>query len=308
MTELHQFLTDTEAEKLICLDAEFADGRYMLELSVSDARGKLIYNQRFRPDKISDWGTVPHGITPAMVADAPLFKQCVPEIQRIIDKAEYITGFALINDFRRLSSEGISIAPDKKIIELKDWFWTLYGRDKGFDYQNGISNQSVATELGIEVDEEKLHGSDYDIELSLSSLNRLLQHASAIQARSLDEFYDAVTARFRVYKEEYDREQSAGFCSIQQKENGYWIKFNKKRPRESASLVAVIEVESRKEAMLYMSKLFLNHIEEGSFFIDKLTKAKLQKFKEYSNTFSAEDREVQSKLLKLASKFSASRQ
>ena len=45
MTELHPFLANIEASKLICLDAEFADGRYMLELSISDARGQLIYNK-----------------------------------------------------------------------------------------------------------------------------------------------------------------------------------------------------------------------------------------------------------------------
>lgn len=304
MTELHPLLAAIEASKLICLDAEFADGRYMLELSISDAAGDIIYNKRFKPAKISDWGVIPHGITPAMVADAPLFRDCIEEIQAIIDYADYISGFALENDFRRLRNEGISIAEDKKVIEVKDWFWTVYGLAHGFDYQKGISNQSVAAELGITVDEDRLHASDYDIELSLSSLNRILYHADTGSANSFDGLYEAVMAKFRVDKEEYDRQQSAGYCSILQKDDGYWIKFNKNRPYESRSLIALIEVESRKEAMIYMSKLFLNRIEEGNFFVEKLSNAKLEKFKSYSNTFSPEDREVQSKLLRLAGKFS----
>lgn len=303
MTDIHPFLTQISADRLICLDAEFADGRYMLELSISNAQGKLIYNRRFKPEKISDWGTIPHGITPAMVSDAPLFRHCLKEIQAIIDRADYITGFALENDFRRLQAEDIVIPESKKVIEVKDWFWSLYGLDHGFDYQKGVSNQSVATELGIAIEEDKLHASDYDIELSLSSLNELLKRADTSAASSLDDYYPAVMDKFKADKEEYDRQQSAGFCSILQKDNGYWIKFNKNRPFPSRGLIAVIEVESRKEAMLYMSKLFLNHIEEGNFFVEKLSNAKLEKFKAYSNTFSAEDREVQSKLLKLAGKF-----
>jgi hypothetical protein len=52
-----------------------------------------------------------------------------------------------------------------------------------------------------------------------------------------------------------------------------------------------------------MSQLFLNRIEDSSFFVEKISRAKLEKFKAYSNTFSAEDGAVQSKLLKLAGKF-----
>ena len=65
----------------------------------------------------------------------------------------------------------------------------------------------------------------------------------------------------------------------------------------------MIKVESRKEAKLFMSQLFLNRIEDSSFFVEKISRAKLEKFKAYSNTFSAEDGAVQSKLLKLAGKF-----
>ncbi len=303
MTELHPFLANIEASKLICLDAEFADGRYMLELSISDARGQLIYNKRFKPDRISDWGTVPHGITPAMVADAPRFCNCVKEIQCIIDNADYITGFALENDFRRLSAEGVVIPADKKVIEVKDWFWVLHGLSHGFDYHKGVSNHSVAQELGIDTDESRLHASDYDIELSLSSLNSLLFKADTSAAASLDEYYPAVMDRFKVEKEAYDRQQSAGFCYIVQKENGYWVKFNQNKPRQSSSIIAMIKVESRKEAKLFMSQLFLNRIEDSSFFVEKISRAKLEKFKAYSNTFSAEDGAVQSKLLKLAGKF-----
>lgn len=303
MTDLHPFLAQIEANRLICLDAEFADGRYMLELSISNASGQLIYNRRFKPARIAEWGTIPHGITPAMVADAPHFSRCISEIQTIIDTADYITGFALENDFRHLRAEGIHIPDEKKVIEVKDWFWILHGQKHGFDYQKGVSNQNVAAELGIEADESRLHASDYDIELSLSSLNRLLHSADTSAFVSLDAMYPAVMEHFKVEKEKYDRQQSAGFCYIVRKENGYWVKFNQNRPRPSSSIIALIEVESRKEAKLYMSQLFLNRIEDGSFFVEKISNAKLEKFKAYSNRFSAEDSAVQSKLLRLAGKF-----
>lgn len=303
MTDLHPFLARIEPSRLICLDAEFADGRYMLELSISDATGRLIYNRRFKPVRISGWGTIPHGITPQMVADAPHFSKCIGEIQNIIDRADYITGFALENDFRHLRAEGIHIPDTKKVIEIKDWFWILHGLNHGFDYQKGVSNQSVAAELGIEADESRLHASDYDIKLSLSSLNRLLQRSDTSAFDSLDLMYPAVMEHFNIEKEKYDRQQSAGFCYIVRKENGYWVKFNQNRPHPNSSIVAMIEVESRKEAKLYMSQLFLNRIEDGSFFVEKISNAKLEKFKAYSNRFSSEDSAMQSKLLRLAGKF-----
>ena len=84
----------------LCLDAEFASSRdilEMLELSIADSEGKLIYNHRFKPARMRRWNLIPHGIKPAMVDHEPSFASCRPSIQRILDGADYLMGLSLIH-------------------------------------------------------------------------------------------------------------------------------------------------------------------------------------------------------------------
>ena len=92
----------------ICLDAEFAEGVEMLELAIMSGDGRMIYTQRFRPATLRRWRSYPHGITPEMVENEPLFAECRQEIQSIIDAASHVIGFAVAeNDLRKLRQEGI---------------------------------------------------------------------------------------------------------------------------------------------------------------------------------------------------------
>lgn len=298
-------MTDMEPSRLISLDAEFADGRYMLELSICDATGKTVYSRRFRPEKIRRWGLVPHNITPAMVKDCPRFRDCIPEIRKIIERADYVAGFALDNDLKILKAENLPIPPEKKIIELKDWFWLLYGKDHGLDYSNGIGNQRVATELGIEVAEERLHSSEYDACVSLQSLLRLLPEArkDAPEGEDFDGMYSRITALFEKEKDLYDRRQSAGWCFILHEGDGFRFRINRDEPSDDPSMIAKIHVENRKQAMLDLGTMLYGKIREGSFAFPRLSEKKLKQFLSYSNSYSPEEKAIASKLMQLARKF-----
>lgn len=326
MKNPHPFLKSLDPAKVICLDAEFAQGYSsagqtlaMLELSISDANGDLIYSSRFRPERFRRWRLNPHNISPADVAGAPRFRKCLPEIQRIIDNADYITGFALENDFRRLNDEGIVIPDDKRIIELRDWFWILYGKDHGMDYAEGIGNEKVAETLGIEVEEALVHASAYDIHLSLESLNALLHYAHPADAGDdetksgsgrkkcdavdMKSFYEDTMKRFKAEKEEYDRERAAGFCYIVKKGEGYIMKCVVEEPKGRDDIVACTRVADRKKALIDLSQMFTGHAVQGNVMIRNLSEAKLKRFKSYSNTYDAEAGPLQAKLLRLAQAF-----
>ena len=301
----HKLLADMDPGRLICIDAEFAAGKYMLELSITDNRGTVIYEQRFKPVDIKSWHTVPHNITPEMVADKPAFKDCIEDIRKILQQADYVMGFALENDIHHMANEGLVLPKGKKIIELRDWFWTLYGRGHGLDYAQGISNQSIAGHLGVDVDEALLHGSAYDTQLTMSAFTKLISVSEEIPADidSFEKLYRWFKKLYAIKKEEYDRERSAGYCFIRKIPSGFHLKSNREGPGKDNDLIACVKVEDRKMAMIYFSNLFLGKVVDGNFTFARLSAPKLAKFKAYSNTFTTDTQHDSSQLLKLARKF-----
>lgn len=302
--DMEEFPDLADPGRLLSIDAEFADGRFMLELSICDARGETVYSRRFKPSKIKTWQAYPHNITPQMVHDAPAFADCIAEISDIISRAAYITGFALENDIRKLEAEGLRIPRHVRIIELREWFWTLYGQSHGLDLTQGIGNQRVAEELGIEVDDSSLHSSAYDAQVSVRSLARLVaSHTGCLpEAHSMAELVDAVTEKFAADKDAYDRRMSAGYCFITSDGDRYRLKSSRNRPDDN-DIIAMIHVEDRKEAMVYFSNLFLGRIIEGNLSLPKLTDRKLAMFRKYTNSYTPEGKQIASKLMQLARKY-----
>lgn len=299
----HKLLREMRSRQFIAMDAEFADGRYMLELSIYDNSGELIYNQRFRPKRISTWRLDPHNITPEDVKDMPYFSECIADIQNIIDESEFILGFDLKNDIKVLRREGISISSDKSIVELRDWFWMLYGSRHDFDYENRVSNESVAKALDVEVelDESKLHSAHYDTMLSLLSFSRLMDYLNEINIRpeSFEDAYSQFQPLYKASKDIYDAENAAGYCYIRSTGDRYLIDYSSESPEEDDRIIASIHVANKKRAKIDISALFLGRNVAGKFKVDKISPAKLSKFKSYSNTFNCDDKAYDAKILQL---------
>lgn len=295
-------------DDLICLDAEFANGVEMLELSIINGDEMEVYSSRLKPATLKNWSdSFVHGITPEMVKDAPKFSECRKDIQKIIDHSKYIVGFAVEeNDLSKLQREGIIGIEKKRILEVRDWFWICYGLPNGMDYSQNVGLQSCCESLEIENDSDKAHSSLYDTQVTLKVFKRLFSHFRDKYVTNEDSFEKIVNefkAIFAREKEEYDRKRLKGFCTIIKKGEGYAMKFTKTPPNPENEIVASIEVENKKKAMIYFSQLFTNEIRDGNFLFQRLSAKKLAKFKEYNDVFNAEDVALDNKLFKLAAKF-----
>lgn len=312
-----QLFPDFDPLKCLCLDAEFASARdilEMLELTIVDSEASIIYNHRFRPARLRRWNLVPHNISPAQVAAEPSFASCRPSIQRILDGADYIIGFALDNDIRRLQAEGTRRLDSKKIIEIRDWFWLIYGRDHGLDYAQDIGLARCCAELGIELDPEKAHGAAYDTLQTLNCFHNLLGRFAASHAdhpfTSFDDLVDCFSAEFAPAKEAYDLEAARGFCAIYRNTrpdatHAYrFIATHKAPDTDRSDLVAIIEVSNRRKAILDLSKmLFGKPISSQRFQFDRLTDNALARFLAYTNEADIDQVNFARDLMRLSAAF-----
>ncbi|MCI9042694.1 MAG: hypothetical protein HFJ93_02095 [Muribaculaceae bacterium] len=299
----------------LCLDAEFASSRdilEMLELSIADSEGKLIYNHRFKPARMRRWNLIPHGIKPAMVDHEPSFASCRPSIQRILDGADYLMGFALENDLRRLEAQGTRHLPDKKIIELRDWFWLIYGRDHGLDYTQDIGLSRCCTELGVEIDPEKAHGAAYDTTVTLRCFHVLLERFvdSHGSFDSFEALYDAFAAEVAVAKEAYDIEAAKGHCSIYANtsptaSSPYRFIAGKEAPDpDRTDLIATIPVANRRKAVMDLSKMLTGTVlSSPRFTFRRLSPAMIERFKAYTNSADIAEIDFARNVMKLSAAF-----
>lgn len=297
-----------EAPDCLCLDAEFANGIEMIELSVFDFSGAEIYSRRFKPATLTRWDTSIHGITPDDVSTAPRFSESLGEIQPLFDRCSHILGFAVAeNDIPKLAREGVKGLRKKEILELRDWFWLVYGRSHDLDYSFHISLEKCCTELGLELDPELEHSASYDTANTLKCFHILYNMFAESEGFAPGAPFADVKARFdelfAVAKDEYDRLNSAGFCSIIRRGDEYVFKVNKNRPKERKDTVATIEVASRKEAAIHFSRLFTGSLHSESFTFTRLTARKLAEFQSYTNSYDKEEQDLSSALLKLARKW-----
>ena len=306
---------DFQPLSCLCLDAEFASSRdilEMLELTIADSEGGIIYNHRFKPARMRRWNLIPHGIKPSMVANEPSFASCRPSIQRILDGARYLAGFAIDNDLRRLEAQGVRNLPDKNIIELRDWFWLIHGREHGLDYAQDIGLARCCTELGVEIDPEKAHAAAYDTSVTLRCLHILLERFVDTRGSfdSFDSLFSSFHAEFSEAKKAYDLEAAKGYCSI----------FSNTRPDSSApyrfvagreapdptrpDLIASIPVANRRKAVIDLSKMLTGSLLSSQRFnFHKLSAHTLERFKSYSNASDIEEVDFARNLMKLSSAF-----
>ncbi len=67
----------------------------ILSLAIVDEDLNPVYSHRFRPEHTESWEDAEriNGISPEMVKNEPLFRDCVPEIQSKFDRADAIISY-----------------------------------------------------------------------------------------------------------------------------------------------------------------------------------------------------------------------
>ena len=94
-------------ERVLFFDLEltgFYDHDEILSISIVDGHGKTIMNTLVKPEHTKKWKRTEkvHGITPDMVADAPLLKELIPEIKEIFAEADNIIAYGVSTDYSHI--------------------------------------------------------------------------------------------------------------------------------------------------------------------------------------------------------------
>lgn len=247
--------------KIICFDAEFAI-QEILELSVWEADGwgeqakvRQAFHQYFRPERERRWpgSQRVHHISPQMVASKPGFAHWRARIQKTVDEADLLVGFAIENDIEALSRAGIRGLDRKKIVDVRDLHWLVNTRHQGvgLDARKGLG--VTATEVGAEFSENLAHGADYDTRVTLDCFRRLMRDFEQSEGVG-PEGESATLAR---YLQRWDEEREAwlrdfarGWVYLQEFKEGHVAKATKAGvPEGKKGVAAWIEVAARWRAL-----------------------------------------------------------
>lgn len=277
--------------KIICLDAEFADNEELLELSVFSLEGREVYHSYYRPEHISDWRTDIHHITPEMVADEPTFAEKREEVAALIHNAYAVTGFAVGNDLRVLERSGIEGLDKIRVLDVKDMFWYLRGRQTDMNPFSVPSLIICAQELGLDFGEATAHSASADTEATLKCFDILFQEFSASEGAGLEEEAAFLKLGERVEEERgrFVEQSASGYVRVVKVGDAYKLKFGHQPDPEGRGIVAEVAVADRYKAEYELKKMLKKKEVPGKINLYKLGVKQLDDIRRYTNTYDAEE-------------------
>lgn len=131
MARLRRYI-DLDPASIICLDTEttgVSPGDEILQLSIMDGRGEVLFNEYIRPTAHETWPEAQriHGITPEMVADKPTIAEYLPRITEIIGNARLIVGYNMQFDLSFLRRAHIRVPKETNTFDVMFEFAEIYG-------------------------------------------------------------------------------------------------------------------------------------------------------------------------------------
>lgn len=279
--------------KLICLDAEFADAREMLELAIYDYGYTRIYRSLFRPVTVRQWRSSEriHHISPEMVRDQPRFADCREEIQQIVDRADYIVGFAVDNDLRMLERSGIERLDERTVVDVRDIYWHCVGRPAGVSLNSVSGLAACASDLGIEFGEGEEHSASGDTLVTLRCLRAMIDRdpeAATDPEGALRRLIDATEAD----KRQFRRENAGGYVHLLKGPKGYTVRPSVNEQLQRSDVVATIAVEHRDRAEVDFINHFAKKAVRGEHRVYQLRDRDIAYFRNYTNTYDEENYEL----------------
>lgn len=280
-----------ETMNIICLDAEFADNEELLELSIFNQNGEEFYHSYYKPVHINDWRTDIHHITPDMVAESPSFKDEMEKLQIILDDADLITGFAVDNDMRVLEHSGIKGLEGKNVLDVKDMYWFVKGRETEMSPYSVPSLIVCANSMGIEFDENIAHSASVDTDFTLMCFNQLLDkyRGSLEKDLSIEKIIPRFMSDIDEAKVAFNAEGAKGFIRVFKAGDVYKIKYGHLPAEGSEKLILEVEVEDRYKAEYDLRKMLKKKEVPGKYSVYKLTPKLLDDISKYRNTYDAEE-------------------
>ena len=273
---------------LICLDIEATDNGEMLELSIINrADCTTVYHSYFKPLTARSWpnSQAVHHITPEMVKDAPSIRKEKTDIQKIIDTADGIIGFAVDNDIRYLAESGISVSENSIVLDVRDWFWYYKGKELGIEFGSVPRLAKCAELLGFEFSEEsEAHSASNDTLMTIKIFDALV--ALADTGLSLPETVKRFEVLFEEEKRLHAEKMAKGYLSLVYTPKGYLLKNNLNQAPSDA--VHSIAVESRFLAEHDIRERFRKRETAADSGVYDLRRSDIEFFKGYSNVYDPE--------------------
>lgn len=274
---------------IICLDAEFADNEELLELSMFNAAGEEVYHSYYRPEKITNWRTDIHHITPEMVKNERTFADCRKEVGEMLASAFAVTGFAVDNDLRVLAHSYVEGMDEIRVIDVKDMFWYLRGRAEGMSPFAVPSLLVCANALGLEFAEEEAHSASADTEATLKCFRLLCDEFAGMEQCGEEEIIDRFAQHIMEAKAEFVKEQSRGYVKVYSMGPLHKLKFGHQPDVDRRNLLMEVEVADRYKAEYELRKLLKKKEVPDKFSVYKLTAKLLQEIGSYRNEYDAEE-------------------
>lgn len=126
----------------ICIDLEttgLGDTAEILQCSVVNARGDVIFNRHFCPENVKEWPDAEriNGISPRSVSWCPPFSAAVDQLNFIMKNADCIIGYNHISfDIPLLEKYGVIFDPFSLRIDMMRVFAPVFGQErKGGGYK-----------------------------------------------------------------------------------------------------------------------------------------------------------------------------
>lgn len=143
MARLRRYV-DLDPATIICLDTEttgISPADEILQLSIIDGRGEVLFNDYFQPKAITEWpeAQMVHGISPDAVAQCPHIDGSIPRVNEILSNAKLIVGYNMGFDLDFIRRAGITIPDGINQFDCMPEFAEIYGewnsRFKNYKWQ-----------------------------------------------------------------------------------------------------------------------------------------------------------------------------
>lgn len=271
---------------IIALDIEATDRDEMLELSIISYPDETeIYHSLFCPPYSQKWSEKIHHISYLDVCDAPTVKEEKQTIQRILDNADVIVGFALDNDIKFLSDNGFNIADNIDLIDVQQMMCTLEEGNNDISYKHLPSLEKAADIMGCGfTDDMPPHSASNDTLVTLRLLDALIKKHLQTDP-SVTALYDLLQLVDEKQRQLH-RLRAKGFISLIKILGGYKLKSNVKKP---ADALYSIEVDDRYKAFSELINYFIDRQLRPGKPIFRLNKADIDYFLAYRNEYVEAD-------------------
>lgn len=168
--------------KTICLDIETTgldrSADEILQLSIVDGNGKVLFDEYFRPAEKKSWPEAAkvNEITPDMVANKPTLQAHISLINKIIADSDLIVGYnSNWFDIPFMREHGIDIPDDKSKADVMLEYAEYVGEpsEKGGDYKRH-KLVACAHNYGYDLSTDKAHNSVEDAKATMYCWKALL--------------------------------------------------------------------------------------------------------------------------------------